>query len=274
MARRCRWRLCVLLVVSKNESPSGFITFLHPVKYTNGFVTTCTKRQLKSLIGKLNHICKVVRPGRSFLRRLIDLSTTVQRMHHHITLNNEARADIQWWLDFLPHWTSKSMIPPSRKVMSSDLFLHTDASDIGFGALFGTQWIQGSWPKTSPKEKKSSIDFRELFAITAAALTWGNYWQGLRIVFVTDNKPISQVWDSGSSSSKPLMSLIRPLYLFAATTGFSISFKHIFGTSNPLADALSRFQMQKFFDLMPEANKFPTELPDSVTNLLEQISTN
>ena len=235
---------------------------------------TCTKRQLKSLVGKLNHICKVVRPGRTFLRRLIDLSTTVKRMHHHITLNNEARADIQWWLDFLPHWTSKSMIPPSRKVMSSDLFLHTDASDIGFGALFGTQWIQGSWPKTSPKEKKSSIDFRELFAITAAALTWGHYWQGLRIVFVTDNKPISQVWDSGSSSSKPLMSLIRPLYLFAATTGFSISFKHIFGASNPLADALSRFQMQKFFDLMPEANKFPTELPDTVTNLLEQISTN
>ena len=62
----------------------------------------CTKRELKSLIGKLGHICKVVRPGRMFTRRLIDLSTTVKLMHHHITLNSEARADIQWWINFLP----------------------------------------------------------------------------------------------------------------------------------------------------------------------------
>ena len=154
--------------------------------------------------------------------------------------------------------------------MSSDLLLHTDASDIGFGALYGTKWIRGAWPTS---DHKSSIDYRELFAITAAVLTWGHLWDGLRIVFVTDNKPISQVWDSGSSSSKPLMSLIRPLYLFAATNGFSISFKHIFGKSNPLADALSRFQMQKFFALMPQADKTPTELPDSVGNLLEHPST-
>ena len=73
---------------------------------------TCTKRQMKSLIGKLGFVSKVVRPGRMFFRRLIDLSTTVGLLHHHITINKESRADIQWWLDFLPHWTASSMIPP------------------------------------------------------------------------------------------------------------------------------------------------------------------
>ena len=34
---------------------------------------SCTRRQLESLVGLLNHACKVVRPGRSFLRRMIDL---------------------------------------------------------------------------------------------------------------------------------------------------------------------------------------------------------
>jgi len=34
---------------------------------------TCTKRELLSLIGKLAFACKVVPPGRIFLRRLIDL---------------------------------------------------------------------------------------------------------------------------------------------------------------------------------------------------------
>ena len=33
---------------------------------------SCTKRQLLSLIGKLEFICKVVRHGRTFLRRLIE----------------------------------------------------------------------------------------------------------------------------------------------------------------------------------------------------------
>eukprot|EP00731_Ephydatia_muelleri_P038276 Em0703g1a len=34
---------------------------------------SCSKKELKSLIGTLNHACKVIRPGRSFLRRMIDL---------------------------------------------------------------------------------------------------------------------------------------------------------------------------------------------------------
>ena len=197
---------------------------------------------------------------------VIDLSKTVKRMHHHITLNKEARADIQWWIDFLPHWTAKTMIPPSLKIFSTDIKLHTDASDIGFGAVLGTKWIYGAWDASLPMR---SINYRELFAITAATLTWGHHWAGQRIVFITDNKPITQVWDSGTSPSIPLMSLIRPLYLFAAQTGFSVSFKHIYGASNPIADALSRFQMEKFFRLMPQADKTPTALPDIVMNLLE-----
>ena len=121
-----------------------------------------------------------------FSRRLIDLSTTVKRLHHHITLNKEAKADIQWWQDFLPSWSTSSMIPPSNTILSTDMMLHTDASNIGYGAGYNSQWIQGSW---QPNKPKLSISYRELFAITAAALTWGDQWSGKRVVFVTDNKP-------------------------------------------------------------------------------------
>lgn len=47
---------------------------------------SCTKRELLSLIGHLQHACKVVRPGRTFLRRMIELSTTGKQLHHHIRL--------------------------------------------------------------------------------------------------------------------------------------------------------------------------------------------
>ena len=37
---------------------------------------TCAKRELLSLVGSLSFACKVVKPCCTFLRRLIDLSTT------------------------------------------------------------------------------------------------------------------------------------------------------------------------------------------------------
>lgn len=45
---------------------------------------SCLRRDLKSLIGLLNHACKVVRAGRSFLRRMIDLLYSRQTHFVHI----------------------------------------------------------------------------------------------------------------------------------------------------------------------------------------------
>ena len=62
----------------------------------------CTRQELESLIGSLNHACKVVKPQRSFLSRMLDLlnrsSTSIApRPYHHIRLNREFRSDLQWW---------------------------------------------------------------------------------------------------------------------------------------------------------------------------------
>ena len=100
-----------------------------------------------------------------------------------------------------------------------------------------------------------SIDYKELFAIVAAVLTWGSGWQGKGVIFITDNKPITEIWHSGTTSSIHLMSLVRKLFLIAARPEFSVSFKHIYGVNNPVADALSRFQMSKFHHLVPDADQ-------------------
>ncbi|KAK3733348.1 hypothetical protein QZH41_003611 [Actinostola sp. cb2023] len=71
--------------------------------------TSCTKRQLQSSIGKLDFICTVCRPGRTFLRRMIDLLTSVRHPSHHIRLNKRFTKDLQWWLIFLRDWNGHSM---------------------------------------------------------------------------------------------------------------------------------------------------------------------
>ncbi len=47
----------------------------------------CTKRELLSLIGQLQHACCVVRVGRTFLRRMIELSSIMKELYHRVRLN-------------------------------------------------------------------------------------------------------------------------------------------------------------------------------------------
>ena len=75
----------------------------------------CTKREMLSLIGVLSFACKVVRPGRIFLRWFIDLSMTVPALAHHISLTAAARADIAWWVEFLPSWNGRAFFPAAAR---------------------------------------------------------------------------------------------------------------------------------------------------------------
>ena len=60
-------------------------------------------KDLQSVLGLLNFCCKVVVPGRCFLRRLYDLTKSVTNPNHRITLNKESRKDILAWKVFTEH---------------------------------------------------------------------------------------------------------------------------------------------------------------------------
>ena len=62
---------------------------------------TIIKRELLSLIGKLQHACCVVRPGRTFVRQVISLATCSG--HYTIHLNKGVKSDLQWEATFLYH---------------------------------------------------------------------------------------------------------------------------------------------------------------------------
>ena len=277
------WRLWIPCADDKTVGPSTKLPFLGisisttdftlsiPEKKVNDILQelprwcarkTCTKRELESLHGRLNFFSKVIVPGRLFVRRLIELSTTVRHRNHHITMNKQAREDIHWWCEFLHSWNRSSYIPETKWIHSTDLLLFTDAAKgFGLGAVYKSAWIQSGWDDT---RAAMSIDYLELFAIFAAIITWGYQWRGKRIVMITDNESITQIWAKGSSSKPELMTLVRRIFMFAAANSFTVSFKHIPGKTNKAADALSRFQMQRFRQLMPGADVNPTKIPANV----------
>lgn len=70
----------------------------------------CRKEELQSIIGSLAHACKVVKPGRTFLRQLIDLLVVAKKPYHHIRLTWDARSNIEWWHCFAAQWNGVSIL--------------------------------------------------------------------------------------------------------------------------------------------------------------------
>ena len=129
---------------------------------------TGKKRDLLSLIGLLNHAAAVVRPGRAFLRGLIDATTTVQDLEHWVHLNRSVRADIAWWHTFLRTWNGHVR---------------------GMGLRSNVLWFQLQWPENW---STVAIAPKELVPIVMAVSLWGPYWAGKRVRCLCDNT--SETW--------------------------------------------------------------------------------
>ena len=219
----------------------------------------CSKRDLLSLIGTLSFAAKVVPAGRTFLRRMIDLSTTVPHLLDTIHLDEGFRLDTQWWEAFTTPWTGRSFFLLSDWTPAPDLELFTESSgSIGFGAYCGGDWFNGHWP---PELASHSIQYKELYPIVLAAAVWGHRWTTLKICMLCDNQAIVHSLISGSSHCPHIMHLLRNLFYIGVIGNFTISAQHIPGVHNIIADSLSRFNMQVFRTHAPAAAPLPTPLP-------------
>ena len=149
----------------------------------------CERRQLESLIGTLNHACKVVRCGRSFLRRMLDLlhrAPAPAVRPYLIRLNRAFRSDLMWWHTFAMAWNGVSfLLPPSHL---PQLQMASDASGSwGCGAWHGRHWFQLRWDERSAP---LSIMAKELLPIVLAVSIWGPRWGSHRIIGVCDNQAV------------------------------------------------------------------------------------
>ncbi|KAL5510570.1 hypothetical protein EMCRGX_G006135 [Ephydatia muelleri] len=123
----------------------------------------CNRKELESLVGHLNHACKVVRPGRSFLRRMIALLQQYRNKYHPIRLNHGFRSDLHWWASFAAQWNGTSYIATGVQVRFA-----TDASgNWGCGAWHQRSWFQWKWDDVT---RLLAIAVKELLPIILATL--------------------------------------------------------------------------------------------------------
>jgi hypothetical protein len=202
-----------------------------------------TKRELLSLIGSLNFVCRFVAAGRPYLARLIKSANKVRCLEHHPTLNSKARADLAWWREFLVSFNGSAAMVDLSCISRDCKVIYTDASDSGFGALCGRAWIAETF---SPDRAEGSINRRELFAVLAAVHTWRHDLLGHRVQVFTDNQAAAYIANTRWSPVPELTALVRRIDQIAASHGFVLSSSHIPGHLNSGADLLSRNRLSEF----------------------------
>ncbi len=221
---------------------------------------SCIRKDLESLIGHLNHACKVVRPGRSFPRRMIDLLHAIHHPPHSqipIRLNANFRADLAWWATFATRWNGVAFLDlPSSWPQHH---ITTDAS-----GSWAKSWFQVQWDATTQNLKKTNHSsmlglgppleehpgYMSLCLNTTSQQThltrgknrgskfsgtplrktcmlglavWAPRWRNTQVICHCDNQVTVACLRSRSSRVKVLMHRIRCLVYIEAQCGFHLS---------------------------------------------------
>ena len=72
--------------------------------------TRATKRQLQKLCGVLAHVSEVVRGGRVFSRRIIDLLKGLSDGNPRVRITDDFTLDLEWWRQFSSTLNGKAQL--------------------------------------------------------------------------------------------------------------------------------------------------------------------
>ena len=219
--------------------------------------SSCTKRQILSIIGKLAFCSKMVRSGRKFLRRLIELSKKVKNLHHTIKLTSPAKADLMWWNKSLASHNGITWLHDYWDE-SIAIITYTDASDIAAGVLYERSWTMRVFDGPYKWIKDMPIAWRELYAIVLGLAVFGQKMQYKTLKMFTDNQAVLHCVNKGSSKDTALMGLIRAMYHYTAVYHINYKAFYISTHHNVASDSLSRLDMPRFRQACPEADQSMT----------------
>ena len=192
-----------------------------------------SKKQLQPLLGVLLHVAKCVRPARLFIARLLDALRNAKGWF--ININADMRADMRWFLEFAAQWNGKSYIPAPSPTM----YIYVDACLSTVGGSDGKRAYAGQ--VTPITDGVHNITELEALNVVLALHTFlGKESAGAHVRIHCDNNAAVQVLQSGRGRNKVLLDCARAAWMVQAVLDVHVSYVHVPGKDNEIADRLSR----------------------------------
>ncbi|RXN13000.1 poly [Labeo rohita] len=165
--------------------------------------TSCSKRELLSILGHLNFAMRIIPQGRPFISHLLSLASSAHALEDRISITDSCRNELSLWISFLKQWNGLSFFYSNLVSSPIDIQLYTDAApSVGFGGFLRGRWFASTWPPELadlPQQLSSSALF-ELYPLVAAASLWGKEWSATSIVVHCDNEAIVHCINKGYHS--------------------------------------------------------------------------
>jgi len=234
-----------------------------------------TLHEVQSLIGSLQFACRAIVPGRPFIRRLINAIRGLTRPRHYLRINKSIRNDLLMWLQFFQKFNRISVFHDRFWLTNTEAELFSDsAASVGFGVYFRGSWTHARWPNEWHESGlTANICLLEFFPLLVAIHIWGQELRNKKIIFYSDNVAVVQAVNSMTSKSEDMMVLLRSFTLQCLHFNLLAKAAHIPGSNNCITDSLSRFQMERFRKLAPQAKGEPEPVPQHLWQIFSTQQT-
>ena len=204
-------------------------------------------RLLARFAGRCISMLAAVFPCKLKLRNVYRLLNSRHSWEDSLKWSAEAVEDLNWWVQSLDTWNGRLLLPPAQ----FDLQLLTDASESGWGAVLSQpagRTASGFWCPTVSGE---SSNYRELFAVYLALLSFQSSLEGCKVEILSDNITTVALINKFGSSDSRLDELAQAIWSFAFQHGMMLAAHHISGVCNIESDALSRMPLRHEWHLHP-----------------------
>ena len=199
---------------------------------------TISKKQLQSVIGSLMFIYKAVKPSRFFVNRLLEALRSVNGTKVHV--GDTIKRDLTWFIEFLPLFNGVTNY--DHVTIDFNETLAIDACLNRVGGVWKNNVYTCAIPEYLRANEHLSITHFEMINIIVALKTWGNSWQGKKVLLRTDNMAVVHICNKGYTRDIHLAAYVRNIWLWTSKYDIEMTVSHIQGCKNGVADLLSRWQ--------------------------------
>ena len=206
-----------------------------------------TAKYGQSVAGKCEDVAFMLYPLRVYLRYLRREIPDYEDPDQTFRITPEIRNMCAQWIRALKYLKGRKMERIITLPLSHPHPCYTDASNIGYGAIYKSHWVFGKFfPDEVQSGKTNNICERELYPVLIMGMLFGPHWTGTQVLLKIDNQNACEAIINKDIRNVTAHTLLVRICEVMMQYRFEFRVDYIPTQENIFADALSRLEIQRF----------------------------